>query len=83
MGWTSGARIAEDVWKAVVEHIPDTNKEEVAREIVKIFSSEDADTWDEGPEGGLYDTAYPDSHWDDEDDDGREYIMEEHPEHHI
>ena len=47
MGWCAGSEIAEDVWKLVRQHIPFTERREIARRIIDRFEQEDADTMDE------------------------------------
>lgn len=44
MSWSSGGRLAEEIWNAVEEHIPEDKKPEVALAIVKAFEDRDCDT---------------------------------------
>ena len=46
MGWASGSYIAQDVWNLVREYIPEDRRQTLAKNIFKIFKSEDADDWD-------------------------------------
>jgi hypothetical protein len=57
MGWASGSELADGVWDAVKEHIPEEKKQEVALRIVNLFEGEDCDTLDECED--LYFTARP------------------------
>lgn len=48
MGWASGSELAERVWDAVRDHLPEGNtKRMTARKIIKAFESHDCDTLDE------------------------------------
>ena len=43
MGWSGGTEIAQGVWNAVKDYIPDNKKPEVATEIVDVLEDQD---WD-------------------------------------
>lgn len=47
MGWCSGSLIAEDLWNEIKDDIEPRRRRHVALRIVKIFSDEDADCWDD------------------------------------
>jgi hypothetical protein len=61
MGWCTGSGIAEELWENIREYIPPDKRQELAKRIVDLFSSYDADCWEY--DGDLYSTAYP---WEDE-----------------
>jgi len=44
MSWKSGADLAEKIWSAVVDHIPNEKRPHVALELVDIFEGQDCDT---------------------------------------
>ena len=58
MGWCTGSAIAEDLWENIKGYIPLDKRHELAKHIVDLFSSYDADCWS-FDEGGLYLMAYP------------------------
>lgn len=47
MGWSGGSEIAAKVWSAVRPHIPQRDKEFVARQIIDAFEDADCDTMSE------------------------------------
>jgi hypothetical protein len=47
MGWASGSGLAAELWHIVREHIPDANRKDVARRIIKAFEGHDCDTMGE------------------------------------
>jgi hypothetical protein len=49
MGWSSGAELAEKVYKRVRAYIPIDKRKEVARNFYDLFSDSDADTWEDAP----------------------------------
>ena len=71
MGWASGSYFADDVWHVVKPHIEPSKRREVARELIRVFCSQDADDWydqqilvDAGHPTGEYDDADIDKFWD-------------------
>lgn len=46
MGWASGSRIAEELWKELKQYIPPCHFQEVSKIIVNKFCEYDADAWE-------------------------------------
>lgn len=46
MGWSSGSDIAEDIWRQVRKYVPDNKQKALARRIIKVFESHDADSFE-------------------------------------
>ena len=49
MGWSNGSSLAETLWKRIentlmANDVPSTSKQQLARDIVDLFESYDADT---------------------------------------
>ena len=47
MGWASGARLAEDVWRLFRKYVPEEERTVVAKQLIEAFRDEDWDTVDE------------------------------------
>jgi hypothetical protein len=47
MGWAGGSIIAERIWDMVRPHIPEKERETIARKFIDIFEQEDCDSMDE------------------------------------
>lgn len=47
MGWCKGSIIAEELWADIRDDLSPQKRRYVARRIIKIFSNEDADCWDD------------------------------------
>lgn len=50
MGWASGTDVADGVWEAVKEYIPDDKKKEVANSIIDVLEDQDWDNVQESEE---------------------------------
>ncbi len=50
MGWSSGPRLAGEIWTLVRPHLDLLRLRAVAREFIRIFRSYDADDWCEQQE---------------------------------
>ena len=50
MGWASGTDVADGVWEAVKEYIPDDKKKEVANNIIDVLEDQDWDNVQESEE---------------------------------
>lgn len=61
MGWASGSKWAETLWREIKDSLPVQKKHEVAMNIVDFFEANDADAWscDKSNSDDLYFTARP------------------------
>lgn len=71
MGWSSGPRLAGEIWTLVRPHLDPLHRRVVVREFIRIFSSYDADDWCEQQElledaghPGFDDDSATDKFWD-------------------
>lgn len=47
MGWSSGNHLADRVWSAIKDAIPEARRDEACRAIAEAFMDQDCDTLDE------------------------------------
>jgi hypothetical protein len=44
MGWSTGSRLADEIWGVCRKYIPGEHRQRIARKLIEIFEGYDADT---------------------------------------